>query len=176
MKGPFLTHVTDQLRNVYEDLRMGRDNRREIVTAWNPGELDEMALPPCHAFMQWGLMPRSKREIQQDLDLFVYIRSSDIGLGLPFNIAQYAFLLHTMAMITNNRPHQLQVCCWNLHAYVNHVAALREQLHREPYPLPELYWHHAPQRLEDVEAWQDTSAGDLLVYQHHPAIKMEMAV
>jgi thymidylate synthase len=166
----------DQLDRIYHDLSLGRDNRREIVTAWNPGELDQMALPPCHAFMQFGLMPNNKDETAQDLDLFVYLRSSDIGLGLPFNIAQYAFLLHLMAEITNNVANRLHVFCWNLHAYINHVDGLREQLTRSPLFLPTLQWNDPPKSLGDVESWIDTSHVDLINYQAYPTIKLPMAV
>lgn len=162
-------YTIDQVRNVYEHLRIGTDNRREIVLGWNPGELSQMALPPCHALMQFGLTGRQ-------LDLFCYIRSSDIGLGLPFNIAQYAFLLEIMARITGNTAGELHVFCWNLHAYENHLDALTEQLRREPRDLPEFRSRVPLQRLEDIENLFDASGFDLVGYDPHPAIKMEMAV
>lgn len=161
----------DQLRCVYYDLTCGCDNRREIITAWNPSELSAMALPPCHLLMQFGL--RSKNI----LDLSVYIRSNDVGLGMPFNIAGYAWLLHVMAQITGHKPGKLHYLCWNYHIYINHIKALKEQLMRWPRELPKLEISSDISCLEELEQITDTdSAFKLINYNPHAAISMPMAV
>ena len=163
----------NQLKKVYDDLRQGKDNRREIVTAWNPAELDRMALPPCHMFMQFGI-----RRSEHLLDLSVYIRSNDIGLGMPFNIAQYAFLLTVMAQITGYKPGTLHYFAFNYHIYENHIKPLKEQVKRIPRDAPTIYINPDCDSLEflettklPIEKWVEIDN-----YNPHPYIKMEMAV
>ena len=163
----------DQLRQVYSSLKLAEDDRRLIVTHWNPGELDQMALPPCHLLYQFGLRPLDD---QSYLDLCFYIRSWDLGLGAPFNIAGYAWLLHVMARITGHTPGELTVFTWNYHVYEDHIPALQEQLTREPRPLPKLQANNHITQLEDLETWVVPEDFDLVGYDPHPAIRMKMAV
>jgi thymidylate synthase len=127
-------YSVDQVTKVYEDLCAGIDNRREIVSYWNPGELNMMALPSCHMFYQFGLR-------EDKLDLFVYVRSNDVGLGMPFNVTQYAWLLAIMAQITGHNFGKLLYFAFNYHIYVNHIEALTEQIKREPRKQPTLIIH-----------------------------------
>ena len=167
-------HVNvDQLRQVYEDLKNNIDNRREIITAWNPGELHKMALPPCHMTMQFGL-----RNSNQILDLFLYVRSNDVGLGMPFNVAQYSWLLHLMAKITGHIPGKLLYYAFNYHVYVNHIEALKQQLSRNPLTAPSIEISDVVDSLEflentnlPIDQWTFIDK-----YNPHPIIKMPMAV
>lgn len=191
----------DQLRKVYNHLRQGIDDRREIVTHWNPGELDEMALPPCHMLYQFGLEPLTIDErcalagIPPDetfgdlyaelgvmgvpnnrLNLSMYQRSCDMGLGVPFNIAGYSWLLHVMARITGTVPGTFNYFMHDVHIYENHIEALREQLTRAPGTLPTLAMNQTIISLEDMETWVTLDDFTLEDYDPLPAIKMEMAV
>ena len=164
----------DQLKMVVDDLSKDIDNRREIVTAWNPGEMSIMALPPCHMTMIFSLV-----EEKTKVDLFVVIRSSDVGLGLPFNTAQYAFLLNFIARITNKKVGTLRIYLNNVHIYENHIDGIKEQLKRMPLICnPKL---DLSDDLSSLEALETTSKPiqDLIHlndYEYHPAIKLPMAV
>ena len=178
-----LRDCVDQLRMVYEDLRQGIDNRREIVSHWNPGEMEYMALPPCHLLYQFGLRSISDRLLLSKLpksagrylDMCVYVRSNDMGLGMPFNIAGYAWLLNVMARITGHLPGELTYFSWNYHIYVNHIEQLCDQLQRAPKISPILIINPEIRTLRDVE---ESTIDDYFLhgYEHWPAIKMEMAV
>jgi thymidylate synthase len=163
----------DQLRNVYNDLKENKDNRREIISAWNPSDLSKMALPPCHATMQFGL-----RENNSILDLFVYQRSQDLGLGNPFNVAQYSFLSHLMAKITGHKVGKLIYFVFNYHVYVNHIDALKQQYSRSILAGPKIHIHNMVNSLEFLEntPLPITDWVEIKDYNPHPAIKMEMAV
>ena len=132
-----------------------------------------MALPPCHLMMQFGV-------IGDVLDMSVYIRSNDLGLGAPFNLAQYGMLLQLMAQITGYVPGTLHYFAFDAHVYENHVEALHEQLSRDPMPLPQLVIDDRIKTLDDIEqirtAEDIAQAFSLRGYNPHPAIKMEMAV
>jgi thymidylate synthase len=133
------TAEIDQLQMVVDDLKEGIDTRREIVTAWNPQDMEhnlrggktkipsQMALPPCHILMQWHLT-KNKRA----LDLSVYQRSWDAFLGAPFNIAQYAFLLHLISGITNKKPNILHFHPGDVHIYEPHIPLIKNQIARVP--------------------------------------------
>lgn len=137
---PVSYETTDQLYKVYDHLRQGIDDRGELVSHWNPGELHMMALRPCHVLYQFGLSSfgegpltwhdRYTGEVRVggELDLQVYIRSSDVPLGLPFNIAGYAWLLHAMAHITGHRPRRLIVVTGDTHVYENQVEPVYKML------------------------------------------------
>ena len=139
--------------------------RRLIVTAWNPADIDKMALPPCHMFFQ--MMLTNGR-----LSCQLYQRSADMFLGVPFNIASYALLTHLIAHVTKVEVGEFIHTLGDAHIYVNHLDQVREQLSREPYPLPKL--------------WLDPEIADLTKlrrdqvrlenYQYHPALKGEVAV
>lgn len=159
----------DQLRMVYEDLRNNVDNRREIVTHWNPGEMNKMALPPCHLLYQFGLQG-------EDLHLSMYQRSCDMALGVPFNIVGYSWLLSVMAQITNHRVGTFNHFLHDVHIYENHIEGVQEMLTRTPMTLPTLYINPKIKTLEDLETWVTVDDFELLNYSHYPSIHLEMAV
>src|SRR5512139_2142770 len=157
--------VVDQMARVVEQLRSDPDSRRIIVSAWNVGELDRMALAPCHAFFQFYVADRR-------LSCQLYQRSADIFLGVPFNIASYALLTHMLAQQCDLAVGDFIWTGGDCHIYSNHVEQARLQLAREPLPLPTLHIKRRPEsifgyRFEDFEI-----AG----YQSHPAIKAPIAV
>lgn len=160
----------DQLRMVYENLRQGIDSRREIVSHWNPGEIKQMALPPCHMFYQFG--------IQGDrLDLSMYQRSCDMPLGVPFNIAGYAWLLQTMAHITGLRPGVFNHFLHDVHIYENQVDILtKKQLLREPLPLPTMRISDRIKTLEDLETTAKPSDFVIENYTYHPEVRYPFTV
>jgi len=167
---PFaLTPIIDQLRNVYNDLRQGIDNRREIVTHWNPGKTSHIALPPCHLLYQFG--------IQGDrLNMCMYQRSCDMPLGVPFNMAGYAWLLSVMAQITGHKPGVFTHFLWDVHIYVNQLEGVYEQLSRTPHELPQLLINPAITDLEYLEEHATASDFVLKNYNHEPAIHFPFAV
>jgi len=156
----------DQLAEVIERIKKHPYDRRLIVTAWNPGELDQMALPPCHMFYQFFVTPK------KELDLAMYQRSCDMFLGVPFNIASYALLLHLVAQVTELTPRELILVLGDAHIYHNHFDQVKEQLRREPFPLPKLWLNPA---VRDIDGFgmEDIK---LIDYKYHPPIKAEMAV
>jgi len=121
----------DQIASVVASIKQNPYSRRHIVSAWNPKELDQMALPPCHMFFQFSV-------INNQLSCQLYIRSNDLFLGAPFNIAQYALLTHLIAHQTGLEPGDLVYTIGDAHIYLNHLGQVTEQLERDPYPLPEL--------------------------------------
>ncbi len=157
-------HV-DQISQVLEQIRNNPDSRRIIVSAWNVGELDNMALPPCHAFFQFYVA-------EGKLSCQLYQRSADIFLGVPFNIASYALLTLMMAQATGLEPGDLVHTLGDAHLYSNHLQQAGTQLQREPRPLPQMKLNPAVKdlfafRFEDFE---------LLGYDPHPHIKAPVAV
>lgn len=155
----------DQLTDVIERIKTNPTDRRLIVTAWNPGELDEMVLPPCHMFFQFFVAG-------DNLSLQMYQRSADMFLGVPFNIASYSLLLHMVAQVTNLVPYEFIHVLGDAHIYKNHFDVVKEQLTRKPTKLPKLWLN--PEitsihdfRMEDIK---------LLDYVPQPAIKAPMAV
>lgn len=166
---PFNENVTyvesiDQLKNVIEKLSKGIDDRRLIVTHWNPGELDKMALAPCHMFYQFGIRDGY-------LDLCMYQRSADYPLGVPMNIASYALLLRLIAQITGLKAGIFTHFLWNMHIYEDQVELLKEQLTREPFEAPELWINPEIKSLKDLETWVTPNDFRVINYNHHPAIK-----
>ena len=155
----------DQLQILIDGLKKDPNGRRHILTAWNPGELDQMALPPCHLLAQFDLS-------NNILSCQLYIRSNDIGLGAPFNIASYALFTHMIAQVCNLGVGELIYTIGDAHIYVNHHSQIIEQLMRDPYPLPTLLINPKIKNIEDFKM-NDFS---LLNYQHHKSIKMDMAV
>jgi thymidylate synthase len=154
----------DQLKNVIDMLKTNPDDRRMIVSAWNPVDLDRMALPPCHYAFQ--VMVTDGK-----LDLLWNQRSVDVALGLPFNIASYALLLHLMAKEVGLGEGRLVGFLADTHIYVNHVEGMKKQLQREPKELPVTQ----TDPFTSIFDWQYT---DSLIqnYDHHPGIKFEIAV
>lgn len=157
--------TVDQIKEVIEKIKKDPTNRRLIVSAWNVGELDQMALPPCHMFMQFYVSG-------EKLSLSMYQRSADMFLGVPFNIASYSLLLHMVAQVTNLKPYEFVHNLGDTHIYVNHIDQVKEQLSREEYPLPKLWLN------PDIKDIDDFKMEDIKLenYQSHPAIKAEMAV
>ncbi|MHA7133462.1 thymidylate synthase [Oerskovia turbata] len=156
-------HV-DQVSEVLETLRSNPDSRRMIVSAWNVGELDKMALPACHAFFQFYVADGK-------LSCQLYQRSADLFLGVPFNIASYALLTHMVAAQTGLEVGEFIWTGGDCHIYDNHVEQVREQLSREPYPAPTL--RLAPRDSLFDYAYEDV---EVVGYQHHPTIKAPVAV
>lgn len=159
----------DQLKMVYDDLRQGIDNRREIVTHWNPGELDQMALPPCHMFYQFNLHGDT-------LNLLMYQRSCDVPLGIPFNIAGYAWLLSVMAQITGHKAGVFTHMMGDIHIYENQMEFANLQANRTPKKLPHLHINPDIKTLEDLETWVTPADFNLVNYDHHPHIVYPFAV
>lgn len=155
----------DQISQVVESIKSAPYSRRHIVSAWNVGELDDMALPPCHAFFQFYVAGGK-------LSCQLYQRSADLFLGVPFNIASYALLTEMVAQQTGYAAGDFIWTGGDCHIYDNHVEQVRQQLSREPYPYPRLRFARKPASLFDY------AYDDILVenYQHHPAIKAPVAV
>jgi thymidylate synthase len=155
----------DQLANLVEGLRQDPHGRRHILSAWNVGELDQMALPPCHVMSQYYVG-------KHGLSCHMYQRSVDTFLGLPFNIASYALLTHMIAQVSDLPVHELIISMGDTHIYQDHVEQVREQLTREEYPLPELKLNSA---VRDIEKFTMADI-ELENYQSHGQIKARMAV
>ena len=159
----------DQLQLVVDKLNGRKDDRRLIVTHWNPGELHQMSLPPCHMFYQFG--------IEEDrLNLAMYQRSCDMPLGVPFNIAGYAWLLSVIAQITKLKPGVFTHFLFDTHIYVNQIDGIKTQLHRLPHMLPQLIINPDIKSLNDLETWVTINDFELNGYTYDPAIKFPFAV
>ncbi|MEK7650857.1 MAG: thymidylate synthase [Patescibacteria group bacterium] len=155
----------DQLADLVARIKKDPSDRRLIVSAWNPGELEQMALPPCHMMFQCFVA-------KGRLSLHMFQRSCDMFLGVPFNIASYALLLKMLAQVTDLSAHELIITLGDAHIYHNHFDAVNEQLKREPLPLPKLKLNQEVKNLFDFKM-EDI---ELVDYQHHPAISAPMAV
>jgi thymidylate synthase len=155
----------DQISQVIEQLRSNPDSRRIIVSAWNVGELDRMALMPCHALFQFYVA-------EGKLSCQLYQRSADIFLGVPFNVASYALLTHLIAQQCDLEVGEFVWTGGDCHLYMNHFAQADEQLSREPYPLPRLKIRRRPPTLFDYD-YEDF---EFVSYQYHPANKAPVAV
>lgn len=163
---PFNGGYVDQLNNLIEGLKSDPNGRRHIITAWNPGELDEMALPPCHMMAQFYVNKN------RELSCQMYQRSVDVFLGLPFNIASYALLTHMIAQVSNLRVGELVINMGDTHIYKNHIEQVQEQLKREPMTPPVL------QLNPDIIDINNFTMADinLLNYTSHGTIRAKMAV
>ena len=155
----------DQLRDVVEQIRVNPDSRRLIVSAWNPADIPDMALAPCHALFQFYVADGR-------LSCQLYQRSADLFLGVPFNIASYALLTHMVAQQTGLEVGDFVWTGGDCHIYDNHVEQVREQLSRAPYPAPTLRFSRTPASIFDYQ-YDDFVVDD---YQHHPAIRAAVAV
>lgn len=160
--------VVDQLQNAIELIRENPESRRIMVNAWNAAEIgsQDVALPPCHNFFQFYVA-------EGKLSLQMYQRSCDMFLGEPLNIASYSVLLHMVAKITGLVAHEFIHVLGDAHIYLNHLDAVKEQLSRKPYPLPELRIKNRGQTEIDDFEMDDF---ELINYQHHDTIRAEMAV
>ncbi|MEB4590312.1 thymidylate synthase [Candidatus Thiothrix sp. Deng01] len=155
----------DQISQVLKQLQHNPDSRRIIVSAWNVADVDNMALPPCHALFQFYVA-------EGRLSCQLYQRSADIFLGVPFNIASYALLTLMMAQVTGLQPGEFIHTLGDAHLYSNHLEQVALQLSREPYPLPQMKLNPAITNLFDF-TYEDFELAD---YQHHPHIKAPVAV
>lgn len=165
--GSFLEFLppVDQLANLINGLKNNPNSRRHILSAWNPGELDRMALPPCHMMAQFYTR-------NNELSCQVYVRSNDIFLGCPFNIASYSLLTHMIAQVCGFTAKELIICIGDAHIYNNHMQAVIEQLTRQPKELPTLWLN------PDITDINKFSMDDckLVGYDSYPTIKADMAV
>lgn len=155
----------DQLLELIQGIKSDPYSRRHIITAWNPGELDLMALPPCHMMAQFYVN-------NGRLSCQMYQRSADMFLGMPFNIASYALFTHMVAQVCNIEVDDLIITVGDAHIYTNHIDQVKEQLKRKPLPLPQLSLN------KDIETITDFEMNDieLLNYECHESIKAQMAV
>jgi thymidylate synthase len=155
----------DQITNVLNQIKQKPDSRRHIVSAWNPAEVDKMALPPCHAMFQFYVADGK-------LSCQLYQRSADYFLGVPFNIASYALLTHMFAQQCDLLPGDFVWTGGDTHLYTNHLEQAKLQLTREPYPIPQLNIRRKPASIFDYQ-YEDF---EIVNYQSHPGIKAPIAV
>ncbi len=155
----------DQLEYIIKCLKdpVERYSRRLVMSAWNPCQLEEMALPPCHVLAQFNV-------VNDELSCSLYQRSGDVGLGVPFNIASYSILTHIIAKHCNLKPKEFVYYLGNTHIYDDHIEELKQQIERKPYKFPEIcikntYTSIDEYRISDI---------DIIDYEYHPPIKMEM--
>jgi thymidylate synthase len=157
--------VIDQISQVIDQIQHNPDSRRMIVTAWNPGEVDKMALPPCHALFQFYVA-------DGQLSCQLYQRSADVFLGVPFNIASYALLAMMVAQVCGLQAGDFVHTLGDAHLYNNHIDQARLQLTRTPYPRPQMQINPTVRSIYDF-TYEDFK---LVSYQVHPTIKAEIAV
>ncbi len=155
----------DQIANVIHQIKTKPDSRRHIVSAWNPAEVDNMALPPCHALFQFYVADNK-------LSCQLYQRSADYFLGVPFNIASYALLLEMFAQQCDLIPGEFVWTGGDVHLYSNHFEQAKLQLSRQPFPLPKLVIKRKPASIFEYE-FEDF---EIVNYQSHPGIKAPIAV
>ena len=158
---------TDQIKKLINDLKDNPDGRRHILSAWNVNELDKMALPPCHVMSQYYISNGT-------ISCHMYQRSADMFLGVPFNIASYALLLSILGNILDLKPKYFVHSFGDAHIYSNSIEQVKEQLSREPLPLPKLKMPN----ISSIDEIKDLSIEDFKLegYEHHPPIKAKMAI
>jgi thymidylate synthase len=156
----------DQLVDLINNIKKDPYSRRHILNSWNPGELELMALPPCHMMAQFYVSTDNRLSCQ------MYQRSADMFLGVPFNIASYALLTHMIAQVCGLDVGTLTICIGDAHIYENHIDQVKEQIRRKPFTLPKLVLNPAIDNIVDF-TMDDIGLED---YQSHDAIKAPMAV
>ncbi|OLS34421.1 thymidylate synthase [Alkalihalophilus pseudofirmus] len=159
------TDYIDQMKDVIQQIKTNPDSRRLIVSAWNVGEVDQMALPPCHMMFQFYVA-------NGRLSCQLYQRSADLFLGVPYNIASYATLVHMIAQVTGLEVGEFVHTLGDAHIYLNHVDQVKEQLQRELKQLPELF---VSSEVEDIDDF-DFDDFKIVGYDPHPAIKAKVSV
>jgi thymidylate synthase len=164
--GDIQINEVDQLKNLIKGIKEDPYSRRHILSAWNVGELDQMALPPCHVLSQFYVNK------DNELSCHMYQRSVDVFLGLPFNIASYALLTHMIAQVCNLKVGELIISTGDTHIYTNHIAQVKEQLSRQPFPLPTLKLNPEVTEIDKFTMYDI----ELVDYQSHGPIKAQMAV
>lgn len=155
----------NQIQLVVDSIRENPDSRRHIVNSWNVADLNDMALPPCHMFFQFYVAGNR-------LSCQLYVRSNDLFLGAPFNIAQYSLLVHMMAQQCDLEPGELIYTIGDAHIYMNHLDQIDEQLQRETFLLPRIQIHRKPDSIFDYK-YEDF---EIIDYRYHPSIKAPVAV
>jgi thymidylate synthase len=165
-EGPRWGSLIDQVSNLVDSLKNDPNSRRHIISAWNVGELKDMALPPCHVMSQYYVSKDNR------LSCHMYQRSVDVFLGLPFNIASYALLTHMLAQVCDLKVGELIISTGDTHIYKDHVEQVNVQLSREEYPLPTLYLNPI---VKDINSFTMDDI-KLQNYQSHDSIKAVMAV
>ena len=157
----------DQIKKLINDLKINPNGRRHILSAWNVNELDKMALPPCHVMSQYYISNGT-------ISCHMYQRSADMFLGVPFNIASYALLLSILGNILDLKPKYFVHSFGDAHIYSNSIEQVKEQLSREPLPLPKLKMPN----ISSIDEIKDLSIEDFKLegYEHHPPIKAKMAI
>ncbi len=158
--------TVDQIKNVVEQLKVNPFSRRLIVSAWNPADVGQMALPPCHALFQFYVTPDRRLSCQ------LYQRSADLFLGVPFNIASYALLTLMVAQVTDLKPGEFVHTCGDLHLYLNHLEQAQLQLTRQPRELPTMRLNPS---VKDIDGFRYEDF-TLENYHPHPSIKAPIAV
>jgi len=164
--GDIQVNEVDQLKDLIKGLKEDPYSRRHILSAWNVGDMDQMALPPCHVMSQFYVNKNN------ELSCHMYQRSVDVFLGLPFNIASYALLTHMIAQVCDLKVGELVISTGDTHIYTNHVDQVKEQMTRQPFPLPTLKLNS---EIKDIDKF---TMDDIILenYQSHGPIKAEMAV
>jgi len=165
MRADYTGQGVDQLKNVIHTIKTNPNDRRMIMSAWNPPDLPKMALPPCHSFCQFYVA-------DGELSCQMYQRSCDMGLGVPFNIASYALLTYMIAHVCDLKPGDFVHTLGDAHVYSNHVEQLKVQLEREPRPFPTL---RIVGEVKDIDGFSMENF-QLEGYKPHPKIEMKMAV
>ncbi|GAB3011461.1 thymidylate synthase [Niabella terrae] len=165
-------HQIDQISNLIEQIRKTPDSRRLIVSAWNVGDLPQMALMPCHALFQFYVIPPAEQGGRGRLSCQLYQRSADVFLGVPFNIASYALLTMMIAQVCDLAPGEFIHSFGDVHIYMNHLDQVRLQLSREPYPLPRMVLNP---EVKDIFSFGFEDFR-LEAYQCHPGIKAPVAI
>tara|TARA_B100000524_G_scaffold144480_1_gene72523 strand:+ start:1954 stop:2916 length:963 start_codon:yes stop_codon:yes gene_type:complete len=165
-KADYSNKGVDQLKYIIDNLKdpVNRNSRRLVMSAWNPVQLDEMALPPCHILVQFNVVDNDK------LSCSLYQRSGDVGLGVPFNIASYSILTHLIAKHCDLKATDFNYFLGNAHIYDDHIESLRKQMEREPYEFPRI---NIKNIYDDIEKYSvdDFEIND---YNHYDVIKMKM--
>ena len=162
----FNSQGVDQIRDLIERIKKSPQDRRLIVSAWNPAQIEQMALPPCHCFFQFDVTPDGK------LNCMLYQRSCDMFLGVPFNIASYSLLTMMIAQVCGLKPGEFVHTLGNAHIYSNHFEQVKLQLTREPLPLPYVKLNPEIKNIDDFK-FEDI---ELVDYQSHGVIKGDVAV